>query len=753
MARGGPSRAVRGHNRPFAPSQLNLVAASSNRPARQGAPPTSAAAVPHPPLPPFAPAAVAIFAVALALRLVHLWQMRGTPYFSTLMGDGRGYDQWAQRLAAGDWIGTEVFYQAPLYPYVLGVVYAVAGPDLMAVRVVQAVLGSLSAVLVGYAATRLVCTRAGVMAGAILALYAPAIFFDGLIQKSVLDVFFVAAALAAIAALATGAHDRKRLWFGLGATLGCLSLTRENALVLVAVLAAWAWFGAPHARLRRAAALALFVAGLGVVLAPVALRNAAVGGGLYLTTSQFGPNFYIGNHDGADGSYAALKFGRGSPEYERIDATELAERAEQRALTPAEVSSYWTGRAVDFIVSQPGAWLRLMGRKAALLVNAEEALDTESQASHAEWSWPLRVLGPVTHFGVLVPLALIGVWVTWPDRRRLWVLYAMGLALAAATLAFYVFARYRYPLVPLLVIAAAAALVGLRRAIAARPRAQTVGVFAGAAVMAAVCHLPLLSPTRSRAITETNLGVALHEDGRVDEAVARYRRALEIQPDYVPAFNNLGVSLRAQGKVDDAIRVYGEGLRVRDDYPDLHYNLANALLQVNRGAEAVVHLRRAGRDDPASAGVHNNLGTALAEQGRLDEAAAEFQQAIALEPHSARAHRNLGNVLASLGRRDQALMHLQRAVTLTPDDPETHYDLGVAMLEAGDLDRAVEAFTRALAGRPGYVEAHNNLGIALGSQGRLHDAIAQFEAALRLRPGFPDAVRNLAMARGATRVP
>ena len=67
------------------------------------------------------------------------------------MGDARGYDQWAQRLAGGDWIGTDVFYQAPLYPYFLGVVYAIAGHDLLAVRIVQALVGSLSAVLVGVA--------------------------------------------------------------------------------------------------------------------------------------------------------------------------------------------------------------------------------------------------------------------------------------------------------------------------------------------------------------------------------------------------------------------------------------------------------------------------------------------------------------------------------------------------------------------------------------------------------------------------
>src|SRR5207248_1361829 len=150
---------------------------------------------------------------------------------------------------------------------------------------------------------------------------------------------------------------------------------------------------------------------------------------------------------------------RGAPEFEQQDATELAEAAEGRTLTPGEVSRYWTGRALDFVTTRPAEWLRLMGRKAALIVNATEMIDTDDPSMYAEWSAPLRVLGRVGTFGVLFPLAVLGVGLTASDRRRLGVLHALALAYAASVVAFYVLARYRYPLVPFLTLFAAAAIV------------------------------------------------------------------------------------------------------------------------------------------------------------------------------------------------------------------------------------------------------------------------------------------------------
>ena len=229
-----------------------------------------------------------------------------------------------------------------------------------------------------------------------LALYAPAIFFDGLMQKSVLDVFFICAvAVAAQPHWSTQRARRRRdLWLLLGSAMGALSLTRENALVFVAVIVG---VGAAAGARPDADAQSLARRDAGSVgrvrrsawrscCCRWPSRNYAVGGGFYLTTSQFGPNFFIGNNPRSDGTYMSLRFGRGAPEYERQDATELAEHALGRPLTPAEVSSYWTDRALDFITDAAGRLAAADGPQVLLLVERTEMLDTESQESYAEWS-------------------------------------------------------------------------------------------------------------------------------------------------------------------------------------------------------------------------------------------------------------------------------------------------------------------------------------------------------------------------------
>ena len=162
---------------------------------------------------------------AFLLRLICLAELRRSPLFAVLIGDALQYDSWARQIAGGQWVGTEVFYQTPLYPYFLAVIFKVAGHQLMVVRVIQAALGAVSCGLLAFAGRRFFSKRVGLVAAILLALYPPAIFFDVLIQKSSLDLFLMTVVLAALAEF----HERPHWsWMSRGSAIGLFTLNRRT---------------------------------------------------------------------------------------------------------------------------------------------------------------------------------------------------------------------------------------------------------------------------------------------------------------------------------------------------------------------------------------------------------------------------------------------------------------------------------------------------------------------------------------------
>ena len=191
--------------------------------------------------------------------------------------------------------------------------------------------------------------------------------------------------------------------------------------------------------------------------------------------------------------------------------------------------------------------------------------------------------------------------------------------------------------------------------------------------------------------------------------VACYRRALELKPDYAEAHNNLGVALKDQGKLDEAVACYRRALELKPDYAEAHYNLGNALKDQGKLDEAVACYRRALELKPDYAEAHNNLGVALKDQGKLDEAVACYRRALELKPDYAEAHNNLGVAFKDQGKLDEAVACYRRALELKPDYAEAHNNLGVAFKDQGKLDEAVACFRRALELKPDFAAAHSNL--------------------------------------------
>jgi 4-amino-4-deoxy-L-arabinose transferase-like glycosyltransferase len=514
------------------------------------------------------------FLIALCLRCAYLWQISSAPFFDLRLGDGQAYHEWARRIAAGDWIGQGVFYQAPLYPYFLALIYKILNDSTLTVRVIQAFVGAVSCTLLAAAGISLFGRR-GAMAGVLLMIYPPAIYLDGLIEKSALITLFTTGLLALLAA--PPERMTKGRWLATGATLGLLALTRENALLLVLPILLWIAFGPLRQRLGPAL---LFLAGCGMLLLPVGLRNLVAGGEFHLTTSQFGSNFYIGNHAGADGTYQPFVAGHGNVIHEREDATLLAQQAVGRSLSPAEVSSFWTKRAFAYITAQPINWLALTGRKLALTFNAAELWDTESQDVYAEWSWLLRILRPFD-FGLLLGLSALGVVLTARDWRRLWFLYALGAVYAFSTVLFYVFARYRFPVVPVLMLLAAG---GLRQ----RWMKQLIPAVPIAVLMLLFAHIPLIDTNAGRAVNYLSIANALakHPERR-EQAAEFYQRTLAEDPRWPPAHCAFGLLLNQTGRPDEAAGHFQAALAVWPDYAEAHYLLGQALTAGGHTAEGL----------------------------------------------------------------------------------------------------------------------------------------------------------------------
>ena len=247
-----------------------------------------------------------LFFLAYIIRLMYLFQIESMPVFYNLPGDPRTYDQWAQTIAAGDWIGDRIFYQAPLYPYFLGILETIFGRNLWIIRLVEIGLSAAIASFLYLAGKAFFTKGAAIAAGVIWTFYAPAIFYGALIDKTVTDGFLTAALLVCLGFALRA--PRAALWIGSGIILGLLGLSRENALIWTPLIPAWIWFRFIRESVStRLNWCAFFTAGMALVLFPVGLRNLEVGGEFTLTTAQLGPNFFIGNNPGADGTYGSIR--------------------------------------------------------------------------------------------------------------------------------------------------------------------------------------------------------------------------------------------------------------------------------------------------------------------------------------------------------------------------------------------------------------------------------------------------------------
>jgi tetratricopeptide (TPR) repeat protein len=241
---------------------------------------------------------------------------------------------------------------------------------------------------------------------------------------------------------------------------------------------------------------------------------------------------------------------------------------------------------------------------------------------------------------------------------------------------------------------------------------------------------------------------AFHREGRLREAEARYRAALESDPGHTGAALGLAYLLNRQGRPGEAVVMLRRAL-AQAPHADLYDTLGQALAALQRLDDALAAWRAAAALDPLHVAARNNLGSLLLTLHRPADAEAAFREALALAAGDAALRNNLGNALAAQGRHAEAVTHYEAAVVLAPDLAEAHNNLGLARQALGEPERALASFERARMLRPDYAMAHGNAGAALAALGRHADALAAFRRVVELAPQAAEAHNEIGNALAA----
>jgi tetratricopeptide (TPR) repeat protein len=233
----------------------------------------------------------------------------------------------------------------------------------------------------------------------------------------------------------------------------------------------------------------------------------------------------------------------------------------------------------------------------------------------------LRWLGAGFHFGVLFPLAAAGACAARGNGRRQWLLHLIFGVYGFSLVLFYLFSRYRFPLVPILTLWAAVGILLLVEALHSRRWPALLGWSAVLLAAAALSNWRITPVAPMVADTYYNLACGLEEDGREGQAEEAYRQALEHNPAHLMALNNLGYLHQRRGDLLRALEWYGKALQIDPGLEKLQVNLGMTYGALGRTADAIRHYRRAiGINPRLNPAVYFNLACMHARRGENGEA-------------------------------------------------------------------------------------------------------------------------------------
>lgn len=277
---------------------------------------------------------------------------------------------------------------------------------------------------------------------------------------------------------------------------------------------------------------------------------------------------------------------------------------------------------------------------------------------------------------------------------------------------------------------------------------------------------------RARVLDDQNLrwahlhGLCLEELGESEAAVQTFRRAVELDPGYVPAVLKLSGLLLAGGDSEASGTLIGQVLESHPERADVQFNRGRWLLKTGQPTEAIEPLKKALAINGSFAEGHYLLATAygetgadelaqaqqqLFEQNRKSQLVIEDPERLALESLNTTDRPDLlkAEQLMQSGQYDEAIVHLRRALDINPTRTTTHTNLVMLYGRKGDYLSAGNYYRSGMAVDPDDARLHFQYGNLKLAQRSYAEAAQLFERSMALDPAFADAAAQLGTTRQA----
>ena len=241
----------------------------------------------------------------------------------------------------------------------------------------------------------------------------------------------------------------------------------------------------------------------------------------------------------------------------------------------------------------------------------------------------------------------------------------------------------------------------------------------------------------------------LQAEGQIAEAIACYRKTLELQPDWSWVHHALGDSLVRQGKLEEAIVCYRKATELQPDLPWSYHSLASTLVQQGKLEEAVASYRKAIELKPDLTASYHSLGGVLERQNKFEDASDCYRKAIEIAPNQIATYTPLVRVLFKLGKAEEAIRYYCQGIELNPDDLQLHFTLACGCFDRGHIDKAFDGYLKCIQLDPTHLNSYLRLQHIPMNQSRLDKAITCLREVIDKQPSSPYA--HSALARALTK--